>query len=289
MSKKSSLFILALGVLVIAAGGCSRKHFQRDDSFTFITFSRIDKAWALSKGQNVRVAVVDWQFNLKGKAAEKYVCPTSLVPGEEIGKLKPWHGEWMAEIVHQVAPEAKIIPLNARSIKDSDKFEEYLIKGIRFAADQGAVAVTSSMGQIPQSAALREAVDFAEARGAIFVDVHPEYIQEEGQKPRAPKEEESDARIIHTGIVSVPLHPVEPKATRDVYTWPYDLEASYEDGWGYSNAPPIVAGVIALMKSANPALTTQQVRDILKSSAYEREGFRVLDAEAAVKAALAVK
>jgi subtilisin family serine protease len=50
-----------------------------------------------------------------------------------------------------------------------------------------------------------------------------------------------------------------------------------------------VAGVIALMKSANPRLSPAQLRRLLVQTAFEREGFRVLDAEAAVTAAMAVR
>ena len=86
-------------------------------------------------------------------------------------------------------------------------------------------------------------------------------------------------------MVSVPAHPADPRPSRDLYTWPYDLEAKYEDGWGYSNAPPVVAGVIALMKGANPALTPADVRRILRETAALKDGFPVLDAAAAVAAA----
>ncbi len=48
----------------------------------------------------------------------------------------------------------------------------------------------------------------------------------------------------------------------------------------------VIAGVIALMKSVNPNLTPQDVRRIIVDTAFMREGFRVLDAEAAVRAAL---
>jgi hypothetical protein len=69
--------------------------------------------------------------------------------------------------------------------------------------------------------------------------------------------------------------------------WPYDLDARYEDGWGFSNAPPTVAGVIALVLSANRSLPTGEVRRLLIETAGLRDGFRVLDAEAAVAAAVA--
>jgi subtilisin family serine protease len=60
----------------------------------------------------------------------------------------------------------------------------------------------------------------------------------------------------------------------------------YKDGWGYSNGPPIVAGVIALMKAANPKLTPAQIRRILTETAEDRDGFAVLNAQATVKKAV---
>jgi subtilisin family serine protease len=80
-----------------------------------------------------------------------------------------------------------------------------------------------------------------------------------------------------------------PHPSRDVYTWPYGVEAKFEDGWGFSNAPPIVGGVIALVKSANPRLSPRQIHELLVRTAYDREGFKVLDAEAAVKAAMNIR
>ena len=232
----------------------------------------------------MKVAIIDWQFDLKGKEAKKYIYPVSMVPGEEIGELKPWHGEWMAEIVHLIAPESKIIPVRARSL-DSGDYEEYLINGIYYAADHGAVAVSSSMGPVKQSDALKKAIDYAEQKGMIFINVHPEYYIEEDEKIKSCETGECDERIIHTGIVSSPDHPVNPEANRDIYTWPYDPDAKYEDGWGYSNAPPVVLGVIALMKSVNPNLSNDEIRQIIIKTADEKNGFMVLNALTAVESA----
>jgi subtilisin family serine protease len=244
----------------------------------FITFSRIDKAQELSQGEGVTVAVCDWLFDLRGGAASrKYVNPISMIPGEPVGANEPWHGEWMAEMVHQTAPACKIIPIRARTYKDD--YQQYLIKGIRFAADQGAVAVTSSMGPLTLNDELRDAVDYAEAKGTLFINVHQ--IGE-----AIPGRDEICRKIICTGLISVPWHPAGLGTDRDIYLWPYALTATYKDGWGYSNGPPIVAGVVALMKSANPALSPRDLKDIIVATGFMRDGFRVLDADAAVRAAI---
>jgi hypothetical protein len=275
---------LAGFTLVIASCGSEgqRSVIRRE----LLEFSHVDQAHAISKGARTVVAVIDWQFDPAGAAAAQYTSAASMVPGEVMGKLKPWHGAWMVDIVHAVAPEAQIIPIIGRGGK-GDGYQDYLIQGIRYAAEHGAVAVSSSMGSVDQTAELRTAIDFAEQHGTIFVNVHPENTAARGE-PSAPCTAVScDSRIVHTGIVSVPGHLTKPGDARLVYTWPYDLVAKFKDGWGYSNAPPVAAGVIALMKSANPRLTPEELRQLLRETAYDHEGFRVVDAEAAVRAAMA--
>jgi hypothetical protein len=274
-------------LIVVGSAACSGGRLARTDQAEVITFSRIDRAWALSTGSGVRVAVIDWQFDMRPAAAARLVDPTSLVPDEKIGALKPWHGAWMVALVRAVAPDALIIPINAKGLAHRG-FQDTLVLGIRYAADHGAVAVSSSMGPARQTPALRAAIDYAEERGTVFVNVHPEIVETAGEPDRPCAIGECDSRIVHAGPVSVPAHEVTPDPARDVYTWPYDLEAVYEDGWGYSNAPPVVVGVIALMKSANPTLTPGQIRELLAQTAFIREGFRVLDGEAAVRRALAL-
>jgi hypothetical protein len=244
----------------------------------FITFSRIEKAQSYSMGDGTKVAVCDWLFDLRGvEASKKYLNPTSMISGQPAGDEEPWHGEWMAELVHQTAPGCKIIPITART--ENDDYQQYLVKGIRFAADQGAVAITCSLGHLTFTGELRQAIEYAEAKGTLFVTVHPIRRSARGR-------EEINEKIICTGVVAVPWHPAWPDARRDIYVWPYALTPTYENGWGYSIGPPIIAGVVALMKSANPALTPRELKAIIVKTAFTNDGFRVLDAEAAINAAI---
>jgi hypothetical protein len=183
-----------------------------------------------------------------------------------------------------VIPRSIRNPLNWQHLPRSPlpQLREYLVKGIRYAADHGAVAVTSSMGPLTLTKELREAVDYAEAKGTLFINVHP--INEKTWKP-----DELNQKIICTGLISVPKHPASPEPGRDIYVWPYSLTHHYLDDWGYSDGPPIVAGVVALMKGANPSLTPRQIKEIIVKTAFNKDGFQVLDAEAAVKAAMQSK
>ena len=79
---------------------------------------------------------------------------------------------------------------------------------------------------------------------------------------------------------------VASKDYRDVFTYVYDFNQEFENGYGYSDAPPIIAGIIALMKSANEKLRTEQIRKIIYSTTLNINGFNVINAEAAVKKAI---
>lgn len=57
---------------------------------------------------------------------------------------------------------------------------------------------------------------------------------------------------------------------------------------GTSMAAPYVTGTIALMKQAYPAITVEQIRNILASTGYNVDGYKQVDTAAAVKAAAAL-
>ena len=278
----------AVPLVLAAAFGCATKDVppRPAGDMTILSFSGVEEAWGYSKGRGVTVAVVDWQFAAGGKTSDFYVSPGTMIPGESIGDLKPWHGSWMVDIVHAVAPEASIMPIIGRSLKQG--YAEALPAAIRYAADHGATVVTSSMGPVRDNQELRAAVEHARARSCVFVDVHPEVVIDEvGQKRQCRRGECSEA-IIHAGIVAVPAHPVKPDDARDVYAWPYDFDSVYEDGWGYSNGPPAVGGVVALMKGTNPLLSPETIKRLLIESGEMRDGFRVVNARKAVAAAAEV-
>ncbi|HET7712076.1 MAG TPA: hypothetical protein VFL80_09125 [Thermoanaerobaculia bacterium] len=277
--------IVAIPLLLAAALGCRAEKAppRPAGNTTILSFSAVEDAWVYSRGRGVIVAVVDWQFDEDGRASDFYVSPATMIPGERIGDLEPWHGSWMVDIVHAIAPEASVMPIIGRSLRKG--YAQALPAAIRYAADHGAAVVTSSMGPARDSRELREAVEYARARSCVFVNVHPELVIGESGRTRYCRRGECSESIIHAGVVAVPAHPVKPDDARDIYVWPYDLDSVYRDGWGFSNGPPAVGGVIALMKGANPSLSPEAIKRLLIESGDMKDGFRVLNARKAVAAA----
>ena len=261
----------------------------------FLKFSRIDEAQKLSAGKGEKVAVLGWCFDMSPEAKKMYSDATSLVPGKPLGLEKPAHGAWMVNLIHRVAPEAKIMPI--RVVPDSYANEKegvfarqkYIEEGIKYAADHGAVAVTTSTGLVMDTPELKEAIDYAESKGCIFVDDHPEGKGWNGEFGVYPPKDELNNKIIHPAPYPALDNPQLPDSLRDIYVWGYDVTNTFGNNWGYSNTPPIVGGVIALIKSANPALTPEQIRNIIYSTGMFINGYKVLNAEAAVKKAIEMK
>lgn len=145
------------------------------------------------------------------------------------------------------------------------------------------------MGPVKNSKELIEAVKYAESKGCIFVDVHPEYKGWGDGQTIDSNENELSKLIIHTGPFPSFKYPAKPDAKRDIYTWGYEINPHFRDGYGYSNSPPIVGGVIALMKSVNQNLTPSQIRNIIYNTAININGFKVLNAEVAVNKSAELK
>lgn len=273
---------------VLSASGCATVEAGPRD---LAAYARVERAHALARGEGTLVAVADWRFDLSPGAAIDYTAPVSAVPGEKVGSGEPGQGERMARIVRRIAPEARIMPIRARPEPEPGKdaglgaYQGYLVDAIRMAADAGAVAVCNSMGPVLDTSAFREAVSYAEAKGTVFVDVHPAYVAGEDWLRFSPFQHPA---VVRAGVVSTAENPVRPNPLRDVYAYPFEEDGADGAAWGYANAPPLVAGTIALVKSAAPDLSPRQVKDLLKRTARRAGGFRVLDAEAAVEEALRI-
>ncbi|MBM6399055.1 S8 family serine peptidase [Phycicoccus sonneratiae] len=143
------------------------------------------RAWALTRGQGVTVAVVD-----SGVARNQHFPSGTVLDGRSFVGGSPrtdgrLHGTAVAGIiaarslaptsgVEGLAPRARILPVKV--VPDESDREEgpdtdagTLAAGIRWAADQGAKVVNVSLSTGRDDAALRSAVAHARSRGALVV------------------------------------------------------------------------------------------------------------------------
>jgi Ca2+-binding RTX toxin-like protein len=169
-----------------------------------------------------------------------------------------------------VAPNAKIMPIR---VLDSQGAAWYSIaSGIRYAADNGADVINLSLGggySVAEDAAIQYAID----KGVVVV---MSAGNEGSSTPSYPAQLATDGGIAVgaidiTGTVpyfsngaGMLLDYVVAPGVGVSSSTPYN---SYETINGTSMAAPHVAGVAALMLSANPNLTPAQVEEIIVQTA----------------------
>lgn len=171
-----------------------------------------------------------------------------------------------------IAYDAKIMPVKVLDDSGTGSYDA-IAQGIRYAADNGANVINLSLGGDYPNSALESALKYASSKGAIVVmaagndsGLQPgypaRYADETGIAVGAVDKKNNLANFSNLAGFNPLTYVTAPGV--DVYsTLPGNKYASYS---GTSMATPHVAGVVALMLSANPNLTDAQVRQILEDT-----------------------
>ncbi len=188
-----------------------------------------------------------------------------------------------------VAPDAQIMPVEVvggRDDRSLRRFDANVAKGIRYAVDNGADIISMSIGNYPDDPSMRKTRSALRyARNAGVVAVMASGNERDSYRATEPIEPAFYARQ-NLGIAVGAVNRNDrlagwstPAGTRDstfvvapgvnVYsTLPYQWYGHYS---GTSMATPHVAGVVALMLSANPRLSPDRVEQILIRTARDRQ------------------
>ncbi|MBW4475412.1 MAG: S8 family serine peptidase [Tolypothrix brevis GSE-NOS-MK-07-07A] len=168
-----------------------------------------------------------------------------------------------------IAYDAYIMPVKVLNDSGSGSYDA-IAQGIRYATDNGANVINLSLGGDYPNSALESALKYASSKGAIVVmaagndsGLQPgypaRYADETGIAVGAVDKNNNLASFSNLAGFNPLTYVTAPGV--DVYsTLPGNKYANYS---GTSMASPHVAGVVALMLSANPNLTDAQVRQIL--------------------------
>ncbi|MGI0487110.1 S8 family serine peptidase [Pantanalinema rosaneae CENA516] len=176
-----------------------------------------------------------------------------------------------------VAYDARIMPIRVLDADGNGRYAD-VAAGIRYAADSGADIINLSLGGGSSNSQVLAAIDYAVQRGTFVVIA----AGNEGEsQPSFP------ANITNPGVLAVgavnrnqqmasfsnlagssPLNYVVAPGVGIYSTTPNDRYASFN---GTSMATPHIAGVAALLLSANPNLTPAQLVSLLTSTA-NRDG-----------------
>ncbi|NJO42996.1 MAG: S8 family serine peptidase [Cyanobacteria bacterium CRU_2_1] len=194
-----------------------------------------------------------------------------------------------------VAPSAKIMPI--RVLGQDGGTDTEIANGIRYAVDNGAKVINMSLGGDPNSgvnADLEAALAYARQKGVVVVIAAGNERQSLGAFQSGDPAHLASVRDqgIIAGAIDInrklyidsnpagknPLDFVVAPGVDVRSTIPTSLastpEGAYANYEGTSMSTPHVAGVAALMLSANPNLTPAQIEQILTSTA-SRDGIVV--------------
>ncbi|HEY0532667.1 MAG TPA: S8 family serine peptidase, partial [Actinoplanes sp.] len=245
-------------------------------------------AWNRSTGAGAVVAVVDTGVD----ASHPDLAGQVLTGYDEIaqadgGNTDPnGHGTHVAGTiaaltgngigVSSIAPDVKILPVRVLRA-DGGGYTSDAANGIVYAADHGADVINMSLGADEDDATVDSAIAYARSRGVVVVAA----AGNERQKGNPTSYPAADPGVIAVAATdsgdvvasysnSGGYVDVSAPGSSIVSTYPIALNGTgYAAMSGTSMASPHVAAVAALLRSADPSLTPDQVESALESSATD--------------------
>jgi subtilisin family serine protease len=265
----------------------------------------VQRAWYVSKGAGVTVAVID-----SGVYPEASDLAGAVTSGPDFTRLntKPsnplWgqHGTWMASIIagrgHDgfdgivgVAPEAKILSIRVIPDMNDPGYRHYnaepeeviqdeLAKGIMAAVRDHAKVISMSIGYSAPSGAVRKALQYAYQRGTVLVASSGNSGDNDTRHAKgfAPVSFPAEyPGVLSVGAVTVDRTPTQFSSGNlsvKVAAPGKDVPAegrgdNYYVVAGTSPACALVAGVAALIESRYPKITPAQVTEALIGTARQ--------------------
>ncbi|MET7618797.1 S8 family serine peptidase [Streptomyces sp. NPDC005408] len=252
-----------------------------------------EQIWKTATGKGIKVAVIDTGVNsatlsLKGQV-QKGLDLTN-VAGEATDDYDG-HGTTMAELIagtgrggglRGLAPEAKIVPyrIAEEKFEAKRKVNDWDVKdAIRAAADSDAQIISMSFGSEYWIAQEEEAVKYAQSKGKLFF-ASVGNSAKKGNKPEYPASYAEVVGVAASGpdgkVADYSQHGdfVDIAAPgNDIPHWCDANFKRYCDGDGGTSAATAIASAsAALIWSAHPDWTANQVLRVLFESAARAEG-----------------
>lgn len=272
-----------------------------------ISYTEADKAWTLMKQKReVKVAVLDTGVDYTHPDLKDRVLKDkgyNFVDNDSETMDDNGHGTHVSGIIAASANNdigisgitgtlnVKIIPVKVLD-EDGEGEVTNIVKGIKYAVDNGADIINLSFGTNAKSKAIEEAINYAKSKGVFVVAAAGnDGVSSDNSSPAS------------DGAFAVAAMDYNYK-TADFSDYGNCIEVSapgeeilstvpggYEAWDGTSMAAPIVSGIAAMVKAEDPKLSPSQIENILDSTAKDimtkgkdqKSGYGLIDAYNAIK------
>ncbi|WJY52886.1 S8 family serine peptidase [Streptomyces chengbuensis] len=254
-----------------------------------------DEIWKKTTGEGIKVAVIDSGVNSATPSLQGQVLKgldATEAPGEATDDYEG-HGTTMAELIagtgkgggiRGLAPGAKIIPMRVatKAFPKNVKVNEWdEVVAMRAAADSDAQIISVSIGNEFVSEREREAIKYAQSKGKLVFAAAGNSAKK-GNKPSYPAKYDEvvavgaidrDGRVgdysHHSEIVDIAA------PGTDIPYWCDSTFTRYCDGGeGTSQAAALASASAALIWSAHPDWTANQVLRVMFESAGRGEEWK---------------
>lgn len=239
-------------------------------------------SWSASKADNTVIAILDTgvdsaHSDLAGKMLPGWNAVDSSTNSSDVHG----HGTAVAGTaaattdnangVAGVAWNAQILPVRITNSSDGWAYWSDIARGLNWAANQGADVANISYG-VSNSSAVTNAAQYMRSKGGLVVVAAGNDGVDPGFKDNVhmisvSATTSSDAKASWSNFGEF-IDVAAPGASIQTTT----RGGGYGSWNGTSFSSPVAAGVVALIKGANPTLTPDEVEQILKASADKIAG-----------------
>ena len=237
-------------------------------------------AWDSSQGAGVTVAILDSGVDathpdLAGQLVAGWNSADNTTNTSDING----HGTWVAGTagaatnnsigVASVAGGARIMPIRVTNFSDGSAYFSAIANGLTWAADHGAQVANISFDMLTTSSSVSSAAQYMNSKGGVVVVAAGNTGTDRGYSDNlymisVSATDSSDVKASWSSFgyyVDV--------AAPGVSIWTTTQGGGYNAVNGTSFASPVTAGVIALMKAANPSLSPATLERVLESTATD--------------------
>jgi thermitase len=236
-------------------------------------------AWDISVGRaDVVIAIVDGGAAAVPDLAPKLLPGINIIEGGTDTSDGGGHGTAVSGVAAAVTDNATgvagvawlnpILPVKVYTSTGTTTCSA-IISGLTWAADHGAAVINMSFGGPSPCSGEQSAVDYAWGKGAVLVGAAgndgtstPTYPAAYGNVVAVASTDADDALSSFSNYGSW-LSVAAPGRN----LWTTYANGSYSGFSGTSAATAVVSGLAALVRSANPALSNAQVKEILEDTA----------------------